>query len=467
MSDRQQPNIVTKKHLDRLHRERRQTRMILIGVGVAVLAVVALLVYGYLDSSVLRYKKPVAIVNGERIMGEDFRGYTKYYRYSLIRQAESSLQIMQMFGSDPNMLQQFAGQLQNYDNEMIPNNAGKSALNQMIDSDLIKQEAKKRGITVTEEEIEKRWQETMDYFPNGTPTPTSTSAPVATSTLNPTQVSMMKPTATATLPATAAPVTTTAGVTATVVATPTATLEATELPTPTGPITPTATPTTAPTATPYTLEGYQGAVATMKAELFTTYGIPEETLRWIVETSLYREKLQEQIVGQLPCSQEQVWAQHILMSDPTLAATIAQEAKAGKDWYELAAQYSTDSTKDNGGDLGWFARGAMVKEFEDAAFSMEVGQISDPVKSQFGYHIIRIMGKETRPLTGQECERYKQSEFQKFVDELHTNAQIETRDDYWQMIVPVTPVFPPEIQQVIDQFKQQQQAPAQPPNPAP
>ncbi len=471
MSNRQQPNITTRKHLDRLHREQRQTRMIIGAVIVMVVAVVAILVYGYLDSNILRYKKPVAIINGEKIMGDEFRGFTKYYRYSIIKQAESTLQYVQMFGNEPSIAQQISSQLQNYASYMVPTNAGKAALDQMIEAALIKQEAQKRGITVTSDEIEARMKEMMEYFPNGTPTPANTSLPpAATSTLNATQASMLRPTATEVVSPTAA-LTETLALTQTVApaaptSAPTATLEATFTPTASAPITPTATPQPTLTPTPYTLEGYQGAVATLKADLLTNYEIPDSTLTWIIESGLYREKLSKIVVGDLPCKQPQVWAQHILVPDASLAAVIATEAKSGEDWYALAAKYSTDSTKDNGGDLGWFGPGAMVKEFEDAAFSLEVGQISDPVKSQFGYHIIRVLGKEDRPLTSQECETFKQSEFKKFTDELRANSNVETREDYWETIVPINPVFPPEVQEVINSLNVAPQPP-DPQNPVP
>lgn len=107
---------------------------------------------------------------------------------------------------------------------------------------------------------------------------------------------------------------------------------------------------------------------------------------------------------------EQVKASHVLTKvgegkDDAAARKQAEDvlaqAKAGKDFAELAKKYSQDeSNASNGGDLGFFGRGAMVKEFEDAAFSMQPGQISDVVKTQFGYHVIKVTDRkaaETRP----------------------------------------------------------------------
>ncbi len=110
---------------------------------------------------------------------------------------------------------------------------------------------------------------------------------------------------------------------------------------------------------------------------------------------------------------EKARARHVLLrfspDDPEsksqaklTADSVAAMARAGADFAELAAKYSADpGTKDQGGDLGWFGRGRMVKEFEDAVFAAKPGDIVGPVESQFGYHVIKVEGHQPareRPL---------------------------------------------------------------------
>lgn len=92
---------------------------------------------------------------------------------------------------------------------------------------------------------------------------------------------------------------------------------------------------------------------------------------------------------------EQVKASHILVEDEAKAKEIKAKLDAGEDFAKLAKENSTDEgTAAKGGDLGYFPKGKMMPEFEAAAFSMKVGEISDPVKTDYGYHIIKVTDKK-------------------------------------------------------------------------
>ena len=89
-----------------------------------------------------------------------------------------------------------------------------------------------------------------------------------------------------------------------------------------------------------------------------------------------------------------VKASHILVSDESEAKALKSQIDEGASFEELAKKYSKCPSGSNGGDLGYFRRGQMVKEFEDAAFDTEVNKVSDPIKTQFGYHLIKVYDKK-------------------------------------------------------------------------
>ena len=92
---------------------------------------------------------------------------------------------------------------------------------------------------------------------------------------------------------------------------------------------------------------------------------------------------------------EQVEASHILVENEETANKVKEKLEVGEDFAELAKEYSTDtSNAENGGKLGYFSKGTMVEEFENVAFFMKVGEIRDPVKTDYGYHIISVTDKK-------------------------------------------------------------------------
>lgn len=93
--------------------------------------------------------------------------------------------------------------------------------------------------------------------------------------------------------------------------------------------------------------------------------------------------------------EEEVKARHILVETEGEANEVLEKLNAGEDFSELAKEYSLDKgSKESGGELGFFGRGRMVKEFEDAAFALKTDEISEPIKSSHGYHIIQVLDKK-------------------------------------------------------------------------
>ena len=103
-----------------------------------------------------------------------------------------------------------------------------------------------------------------------------------------------------------------------------------------------------------------------------------------------------------------------------LAESVLQEIREGGDFAAFAAEHNTDSTKNTGGDLGWFPRGAMVPAFEEAVFSLEAGQLYDSlVETQYGFHIVETTGREERAAQRTDLD------FDLFMDRTLREADIE------------------------------------------
>ncbi|MGD8406568.1 MAG: peptidylprolyl isomerase [Anaerolineales bacterium] len=411
--------VQSKKHIARLERERRQVRLIKIIAVVIVAAVVLIIGYGLLDQYYLQPLQPVAEVNGEKITTKEFQARVVLQRNDLLNQY-MLYQQYQQFGMDvSNQLSQVELSLN------TPSVVGQQVMDYMIGEALIRQEAERRGITVSEAELEKFTQSQFQFFPDGSPTPTitPTAVDITYPTLSPEQLELV----------TVTPVPT-EGPTVTPPPTPTLDPEST----------PEATPTTAPTplptatATPYTLEGYQSRLDDVIANM-KEIGLTESQYRRLFETGLLRQKLIEEVTTDLPKEEEQVWARHILVPDIETANEVIQRLNNGEDFGELARELSEDSgSAANGGDLGWFGKGQMVPEFEQAAFNLEVGEISEPIESQFGFHIIQTLGKTTVPLSADALDQARQTEFENYIDQLREEADI-TIYDYWVDRVPTSP----------------------------
>ena len=137
-------------------------------------------------------------------------------------------------------------------------------------------------------------------------------------------------------------------------------------------------------------------------------------------TDAAMKKVYEDAVKQMGGEQE-VRARHILVATEPEAKAIVTEISKGTDFAELARQKSKDpGAAAEGGDLGWFGKDQMVPEFADAAFKMDKGQVSEPVKTQFGWHIIKVEDKRTKPVP----------EFAKVKDQVETFVARKAQADY-------------------------------------
>ena len=440
--------VLHKKHIARLERERRETRLILYTFFGILGAVVLLLFYGWLDINYLQSNRAVAKVGDTKILVKDFEPRVRLQRQQLLDNYYQYQQYAQYFGMD------VSSQLQDIQNQLdFPSVIGQAVLDIMINEEIIRQEAAKRGITVSAEEIDAEMQSGFGYFPNGTPTATVTpTEPVIVN--HPFDVPAMTftpdPNATATLTLTPLPTeTATLAPTESPTANPDGTIEPTatftEAPTATATIEPTVTPTQGPTstplptATPYTYDGYQKVVSDT-AESLSKFGLDDAYIRRYFETQLLTKKLEEDITADVVPEDEQIHARHILVSTYSEAMDIIGYLKDGVDFELLANELSLDTgSAQKGGDLGWFGKGQMVPEFEAAAFALQnPGDFTDkPIQSSFGYHIIQLIDRSYTP---EQLQTAKDNAFKDWLNTARDEYSVEIFD-IWQQRVPTEPNF--------------------------
>ena len=130
-------------------------------------------------------------------------------------------------------------------------------------------------------------------------------------------------------------------------------------------------------------------------------------------------KVYDDAVKQI-ATEPEVHARHILVETEDEAKQVVEDLKKGADFADLAKKKSKDPGASDGGDLGFFTKDQMVPEFSQAAFALEPGKISDPIKSQFGWHIIKVEEKRKR----------KAPDFEQVKSQIETYVQRKAQADY-------------------------------------
>ena len=159
-------------------------------------------------------------------------------------------------------------------------------------------------------------------------------------------------------------------------------------------------------------------------EFLESSGLTEADIETLIRGGVIYEKMLDAHGG--PKEMEQVHARHILVETEEEGDAVLARLEEGEDFTDLAAEYSIDTgSKDDGGDLGWFPRGVMVAEFEQAVFGLETGETSELVKTEFGYHIVEVLEREVRELGPQWLEAFQQKAFNEWFAEQEELAEIE------------------------------------------
>lgn len=312
----------------------------------------------------------IATVNGMPISVSAYQKRLKYDAGSITSQLSYIDNSLAQLGNDPStsFLQlDFMQKRQELISQLI--SLPQNDLENLIDDELVRDETEKRNITVSADEIDQEIEKDFGYE-RSTPAPNGKEAP------SPSAVGSGTP---------------------------------------------------EPTDTPMTYEGYQTQKKRFLDAISKSAGISEADFRKMIEALLLRRKLQVEIAKTVPATAEQVEARHILVADYDHALEVANKLKRDGDFAKLASQYSTDtSNKDQGGYLGWFPRGVMVKEFEDVAFSLQVNEISKPVTTTYGVHLVQVLGHEqNRALDQSALGQAQSTAFNDWLESALRQAKVE------------------------------------------
>ena len=349
--------------------------------------IVIFTVASLINTTVTAEDEIVLKINGTDITADQFIEAAKYKRFETIQEYDYMVQIYSMYGIpiDETFNQQYSSRLSEEGSQVF----GQQVLNQLAYNVILEDEAIKAGISVSDEETKAYLKQMFGYGEDTTDTATTDSTGLGSEIV---EVGGEEPEINKDIEF---------------------------------------------------QNAYDNFFTTEIGDTFSKAFFENQVYLMLLENKL----LEESILKDHVFEDEMVSARHILVETEELSREVLDKLAAGEDWDALAAEYSMDTgNKDDGGDLGWFSKGMMVLPFEEAAFALEPGSISEPVKSDFGYHIIALDAKEIRPLEGDALENAKNAVYQAWFEKVNSESEIESFDN-WIDIVPTTPEFVPiEIQ---------------------
>jgi len=391
-----------KKFIAQKQKEDLQKRIIIIATISVLVIVFGLVIYGVLDRYVLTPKQSVITIEGESIKADEFEQQVRWQRRNRIIEIDQILAYIQQLGATPEAYAYFEDSLNlTFTQLQEPLLIGQEVLQALSQELILRVEADKMGIKINKARIDQEIEEAFGYYAAGTPTPETPFEVPDTTGADQDEAQDADDGQTSPDP--------------------------------------TATPLLVPTE--YTEDlfksNYQEFLDSLKSD-----GINEDTIRDIVRMAVIREEVRNAVTADVDPIQEQVWIQHILVEDEDTALEILDRIAEGEEFDALAAEYSLDqSNADIGGDLGWFGRGMMVPPFEDAAFALETGEISEPVQTDFGWHILKSNGKDDIPLESYAYEQLRDQTFAEWLTEKEAEYVPEISEN-WTKFVPSEPTLP-------------------------
>ncbi len=408
----------------RIEREEAINRLIIRGVGALIVVVAVLITFSVVYDQIIVPNQTVATVNGEAIRVSEFRERVLFERARLVNDLNSIASQAQAFGMDVNQLftsEPYATWL----NEVnFPDQLGRRVLDDLVNDTLARQEAAKLNVVVDDAAVQAQINSFFNYDPTAvaligaepteTPIPTETPTPFVSPTPSPTATSTPLPTATPT-------------------PNPEATAEATQ-----EPVEPTPTFPPVPTRSQEEVRSqFEEQVRNYRSGLQRSSGVTGAT----IDAYFERLALQDAIAKALTNGGETttyVNVRHILVATLEEALDVIAALEKGESFAALARAVSSDTGSGaNGGELGWSPASNYVPEFKAAALTLPIGEISEPVQTQFGYHILQVRGREERAIAPNDRSRVLQATYAEWIKRVREeNAANVVISDNWLDYMP-------------------------------
>ena len=383
---RRVPKELTRKQISRRDRETRTERALIIGVIVVAVAITGVLAYGLVFENVIKAREAVAVVGDVPVRAVDFQAQVRLMRMQM--RLELSDWQNQRMSLDPvdessefylNYIDERVRELEANLSEENALTIGEQALDRLVLYELVRQEAERRGIAVTEQEVQRKVELDLNYDRTA-----------------------------ATLPLTATDVLTAA----------------------------------APLPTPVTEEGFRQQYDSIINELLKPLDVSERQYRSWVEADLLVQKLADEMAEEVPAEADQVRLRFLSVEDEDQASELAARLDAGESFQTLADEVEADEEATASvTELEWFPRsmieGGLGTELADLAFSLDVGDYSRPALGLDGayYYIIEVLGHEVRELDEAVRQRVAEDAFQNWVDA----QQILVERKSYRDLVPTDP----------------------------
>lgn len=434
------------RRVSRREKEAKRQRQIRFGIGIAAVAVIAVLLgFGVYDY-IVKPRAVLATVDGTHIRREDYWRYRSMDLYNQVVQYQQ----YSTYVSDSSQQQQYLALAQQAQSELEDvwgsTSVDDSTLQRMIEDQIYLNSLDDMGITITDEEV-KTWADNQ-FAPTDapliSPTPTPTFVPERAAWATGTAEALLPsptptPASNAATPAASSP-----SAASPVASSPQAT------PIPSSPQASPAASTPIPTVTPNAEEALQTAEAgfdSYKDAVFDEVHMSEsDYLRLWAKPQVARQKVRDALTANIGQTADQVHAEHILVATEELANQIYTDVTSGgQNFEQVAKDKSTDtSTAPNGGDLGWFPKGVMVQAFEDAAFSTQPGEIHAPVQTQYGWHIIKVLDYQAgRALTDDQISQLQNDAVNNWLKEREASMKISSQLD--PTPTPASETFEPPV----------------------